>query len=544
MQSGFFNEEEMGVAQEYKVLARKYRPQNFDDLIGQDVLVKTLTNAIKSERIAHAFILTGIRGVGKTTTARIIAKAMNCVGHGENKPTASPCGKCEHCVAVAEGRHQDVLEMDAASHTGVNDIREIIENVRYKPISARYKIYIIDEVHMLSNSAFNALLKTLEEPPAHVKFIFATTEIRKIPITILSRCQRFDLKRVDVSELSEHFNNIVKKEGFSAEENAIKLIANVSSGSVRDGLSILDQAMALSKGVVTEELTRQMLGLGDTEELFKLYEYLTSGDAQDALKQAKVLYDKGADPVLILQDLLNINYVVSRIKFSETKIAELAEVEYRKAKDLSSNLGVSQLARTWQMMLKGIDEVKNSHLPFAALEMLIIRLCYVSDLPTPAEIVREISKGEAVAKRSAVNENEAQATEQAAQKKTLKFTEIKTFDDVLKMLSEVDEMMLYYHLKDSIIFGSIEGNVISIKLLENCPKNVGTHLAEVLAKQTGQKWQVIHTEVEEGAKTYHQVEKVRQDDEKEKIKNHPSVQAMLEEIEGLKIKDIIVKQVI
>lgn len=544
MQSGFFNEEEMGVMQEYKVLARKYRPQNFGDLIGQDVLVRTLTNAIKSERIAHAFILTGIRGVGKTTTARIIARAMNCTGHPENKPTSNPCGKCEHCVSISEDRHQDVLEMDAASHTGVGDIREIIENVRYKPISARYKIYIIDEVHMLSNSAFNALLKTLEEPPAHVKFIFATTEIRKIPITILSRCQRFDLKRVDVVELFDHFMNVSKKEGYTAEENAIKLIANVSSGSVRDGLSILDQAMALSKDNITEDLTRQMLGLGDSEELYKLYEYVIKGEVQEGLKQAKSLYDKGADPVLIVQDMLNINYVVSRIKYSETPMAELAEVEFRKAKDLSSNLSVSFLARAWQMLLKGLDEVKNSHLPFAALEMLLIRLCYVSDMPTPVEIIRELSKGESSTQKSPVNENAKDVSGQQTQKKTLLTRPVKIFEDVLQVASDADEMMLYYHLKDSVHFGSIEGNKLSLKLLAGCPKSILNDLSAILAQATGNVWQVVVADIQEEKQTYHQVEKAEAENAKEQLKSHPSVQAMLDGIEGLKIKDIIVKQVI
>lgn len=544
MQNGFFNEQEMGVMQEYKVLARKYRPQNFKDLIGQDVLVRTLSNAIKSDRIAHAFILTGIRGVGKTTTARIIARAMNCLSSEENKPTVNPCGKCEHCVAIGEDRHQDVLEMDAASHTGVNDIREIIENVRYKPISARFKIYIIDEVHMLSNSAFNALLKTLEEPPAHVKFIFATTEIRKIPITILSRCQRFDLKRVDAAELAEHFMNVVKKEGFSAEENAIKLIANVASGSVRDGLSILDQAIALSTESVTEELTRQMLGLADSEETYRLYEYLIKGEVSEALEQAKILYNKGADPLLIIQDLLNINYVVSRVKFSDSVMAELPETEARKAKDLSGSLSIPFLARSWQMLLKGLDEIKIAHMPFPAFEMLIIRFCHLSEMQTPAEIIKELNRSSAIQKQEPMNENAEATSIQQTQKKTLEHRSINSFEDILKAVSDANEMMLYYHLKDSVHFGKIENLTVYIKLLKDCPKTVLSDLSTLLGKITGQAWQVLVTDEEVVKKTYHEIEKQEVEDSKEGIKNHPSVQAMLEGIEGLKIKDIIVKKIV
>lgn len=404
MQNNIFSEEEAPVVEQaYKVLARKYRPQTFADLIGQDVLVQTLTNSIKSERIAHAFVLTGIRGVGKTTTARIIAKALNCVSPEANgKPTIAPCGKCEQCISISEDRNQDILEMDAASHTGVNDIREIIENVKYKPISARFKVYIIDEVHMLSNSAFNALLKTLEEPPEHVKFIFATTEIRKIPITILSRCQRFDLKRVGLDELESHYNNVTQKEGFTADPNALKLIAKAAAGSVRDGLSMLDQAISLSEKQVSEDLVRQMLGTQNSEAIYELFDYIAEAEVDETLQAARKMYDHGADPVLIAQDLLEICYTVSKVKLSENATKVLSQNEAKLAKALANKLEISSLSNLWMMITKGIAEIRNAMLPFETLEMLLIRTCYTSGLPTLDELIKRDS-GKAIS--SASNEN-------------------------------------------------------------------------------------------------------------------------------------------
>lgn len=385
MQESFFPEEKINTP--YLVLARKYRPTSFKDMIGQDILVRTFSNAINTGRLAHAFILTGIRGVGKTTTARIIARALNCIGiEGAGNLTANPCGICHNCKSINDDRHQDVLEMDAASHTGVNDIREIIENARYKPISARYKIYIIDEVHMLSNSAFNSLLKTLEEPPPHVKFIFATTEIRKIPITILSRCQRFDLKRVDALTLCEYYKSIVQKENISAEDDALKLIANVSGGSVRDGLSILDQAIAHSEGKVTENSVREMLGLSNQSRLYDLFEKIIEGDIEQALLIAKELYDKGADPVLLLQDLLNINHSIARIKHLNSALNELTDAEQSTCSNFATKLPVAYLAQCWQMLLKGLEEVKASFFPFQAFEMVLIRLTYLKHLPSLEEM--------------------------------------------------------------------------------------------------------------------------------------------------------------
>ena len=336
--------------QAYQVLARKYRPTDFSSLIGQEAMVRTLTNAIAAGRLAHAFVLTGVRGVGKTTTARIIARALNCIGpDGTGGPTAEPCGVCANCVAIAQDRHVDVMEMDAASRTGVDDIREIIDGVRYRPTSARFKIYIIDEVHMLSKNAFNALLKTLEEPPEHVKFLFATTEIRKVPVTVLSRCQRFDLRRIEVQRLADHFKGICAKEGAEISESALHLIARAADGSVRDGLSILDQAIAMAEGQVGEDLVRDMLGLADRSQGFDLLEKTLRGDTPGALNQLSAMYQDGADPAAVLNDLLEIVHFLTRAKLVPETLNDPAvpEIERVRGKELSDGLGMGALARAW-----------------------------------------------------------------------------------------------------------------------------------------------------------------------------------------------------
>ncbi|UUX48149.1 DNA polymerase III subunit gamma/tau [Nisaea acidiphila] len=380
---------------EYRVLARKYRPQTLDDLKGQDALVRTLRNALASGRLAHAFVLTGVRGVGKTTTARIIAKGLNCIGpDGSGGPTVTPCGVCEPCRAITEDRHVDVMEMDAASRTGVDDIREIIDGVRYKPVSARYKVYIIDEVHMLSRNAFNALLKTLEEPPEHVKFIFATTEIRKVPITVLSRCQRFDLRRFDVSELMELFGTICGKEGVEADEEALALISRAADGSARDGLSILDQAMALSDGRIAAAQVQEMLGLADRALIFDLFEKVMGGKCAEALGDVRSMYASGADPVVMLQDLLDLTHLITRLKTArESALEGASELERTRGVEFSDKLSLPVLARTWQMLMKGLGEVQNAPSTLAALEMVLIRLAYTADLPPPGELVKAIKSG-------------------------------------------------------------------------------------------------------------------------------------------------------
>ncbi|MFC3230111.1 DNA polymerase III subunit gamma/tau, partial [Marinibaculum pumilum] len=375
----------------YRVLARKYRPTTFDALIGQEALVRTLTNAIEAGRIAQAFILTGVRGVGKTTTARLIARGLNCSGpDGQGRETPSPCGACDNCLAIAEERHPDVLEMDAASRTGIGDIREIIEAVRYGPVLGRYKIYIIDEVHMLSTAAFNGLLKTLEEPPPFVKFIFATTEIRRVPVTVLSRCQRFDLRRVDVATLSAHLAGIAGQEGAEVDETALQLIARAAEGSVRDGLSLMDQAIAHGSGTVGADAVRDMLGLADRGEIFALFEQLMHGRIGEALDTAMRLYDRGADPVVIAQDLLDVTHWVTRVKVTPAVADDpgLPEEERSRGRSLAEALPMTGLSRAWQMLMKGLTEVRMAPQPMQALEMSLIRMAYAADLPPPEEVLR------------------------------------------------------------------------------------------------------------------------------------------------------------
>lgn len=377
----------------YRVLARKYRPTDFAGLIGQEAMVRTLSNAIQSGRLAHAFVLTGVRGVGKTTTARIIARALTCIGiDGKGGPTIEPCGQCEHCRAIAEDRHVDILEMDAASRTGVNDIREIIEGVRYRPTSARFKIYIIDEVHMLSTAAFNALLKTLEEPPEHVKFVFATTEIRKIPVTVLSRCQRFDLRRVDMEVLTTHFTSIAAKENAEIEPGALKLIARASDGSVRDGLSLLDQAISHGAGLVSEAQVRDMLGLADRARVFDLLDAVMKGDVATALDQISDQYSAGADPAVVLQDMLELVHWLTRLKVTPeaAEAVTTSETERVKGRQMTDGLSLAALTRAWQMLLKGLAETRSAHNPLQAAEMAIVRLAYAAELPSPAELVEKI----------------------------------------------------------------------------------------------------------------------------------------------------------
>ena len=384
---------------EYRVLARKYRPQTFDDLKGQDALVRTLSNAFEQNRVHHAFVLTGVRGVGKTTTARIIAKGLNCIGpDGQGGPTMKPCGVCDNCRAIAEDRHVDVLEMDAASHTGVDDVRELIENVRYRPVAGRYKVYIVDEVHMLSKNAFNALLKTLEEPPEHAKFIFATTEIRKVPITVLSRCQRFDLRRIDIALLVELFERVCRDEKVEAEPEALRLVARAADGSARDGLSILDQAIALASGPVTVEGVRDMLGLVDRVRIYDLFEAVMAGRIADGLTVLSELYDGGADPVVVIQDLMELTHAITRMKAAPQAAGanDLGEAERDRGKALAEILAVPSLTRTWQMLSKGLGEVQTAPVPIAAAEMVLIRVAHSADMPDPADLVRMLTDGTAL----------------------------------------------------------------------------------------------------------------------------------------------------
>lgn len=379
----------------YRVLARKYRPKDFSDLmVGQEPMVRTLTNAFETGRIAQAYMLTGVRGVGKTTTARILARALNYKTPEIDKPTIDLRVPGEHCQAIMEGRHVDVIEMDAASHTGIDDIREIIEQVRYRPVSARYKVYIIDEVHMLSTQAFNGLLKTLEEPPEHVKFIFATTEIRKVPITVLSRCQRFDLRRISAADLVGLFTAISSKEGFEADPQALAMIARAAEGSARDGLSLLDQAIAHGGGRVEAEAVRGMLGLADRARIVDLFQHVVKGDVAAALSEFTAQYEAGANPVVILNDLADFTHLVTRMKYvpDAAEDPSLSEVERVRGAEFADSIAVSTLSRIWQMLLKGIPETENASRPAGAAEMVLIRLSHAANLPAPEDAARRLAE--------------------------------------------------------------------------------------------------------------------------------------------------------
>lgn len=506
----------------YRVLARKYRPQNFDELIGQDALVRTLTNAIESGRIAHAFMLTGVRGVGKTTTARIIAKALNYVGaDGKAGPTTGPTDDCELCKAIAEDRHPDVIEMDAASRTGVDDIREIIDGIRYAPSEARYKIYIIDEVHMLSKNAFNALLKTLEEPPEHVKFIFATTEIRKVPITVLSRCQRFDLRRVDVPTLSAHFTGICEKENVKAEDAAIAMIARAADGSVRDGLSILDQAMALDGEKVTSQAVEDMLGLADRAKSLDLLERALTGDMPEALEILDEFYSNGADPIVVMQDLLDLTHTLTKLRAvpeaKEMKHAMAAD-EVKRAAELAGKLSMPTLSKTWQILLKGLGEVQAAPNPQSAAEMVLIRLAYAADLPDPADLIKKIQEqgsGGAPAANSSASGASSSAPQPAASAPATveaprggsrgggemaalavvpqdappaPATSIKTLEDVVSTLEAHSEVLLASQVYQYVHLVKLEQGRLEIRPESEAPPNLAQNLGQALTRIADNRW--------------------------------------------------------
>jgi DNA polymerase-3 subunit gamma/tau len=385
-------------AQPYRVLARKYRPQSFAELIGQDAMVKTLGNAIERDRLAHAFLLTGVRGVGKTSTARLIAKALNCIGpDGQGGPTIAPCGVCEPCRAIAEGRHIDVVEMDAASHTGVDDVREIIEAVRYAAVSARYKVYIVDEVHMLSKNAFNALLKTLEEPPQHVKFLFATTEVNKVPVTVLSRCQRFDLRRISAEKLAAHFGEVAANEGVEVEPEALALIARAAEGSARDGLSILDQAIAHGPGGVTADQVRAMLGLSDRGAIRRLLGVMLAGDPAAALAGLRDQYDLGVEPGAVLRGLLESVHGITRAKVGSVEDPAQSAEEREAYGEWAGRLSYAAVHRLWQLLLKGLAEVHGAPMPLEAAEMALLRVIHASELPDPGALIGRLAGGGDVA---------------------------------------------------------------------------------------------------------------------------------------------------
>lgn len=478
----------------YRVLARKYRPQRFAELIGQDAMVQTLGNAIKRGRLAHAFLMTGVRGVGKTSTARLIAKALNCVGpDGQGGPTIDPCGQCEPCVAIAEGRHIDVVEMDAASHTGVDDVREIIEAVRYAAVSARYKVYIIDEVHMLSKNAFNALLKTLEEPPAHVKFLFATTEVNKVPVTVLSRCQRFDLRRIPADKLAQHFAAVAEKESVNAEPEALALIARAAEGSARDGLSILDQAIAhadtAGDGLVTAAQVREMLGLSDRGAIRRLFGMLLAGDVAATLRSLRDQYDLGVDPVTVLRGLLETVHGVTLAKMGAGADPAQSIEEREALADWASRLAYAQLHRLWQLLLKGHDEVARAPMPIEAAEMALLRLVHAAEMPDPGELMRRIVAGEVQAAAPAAPAARAQpgAPVAAAAPAGPSFpADYRALHDAV--YSERPRLAL--HLHDDVGLVDYAPPVLKLRPLKPLPGEFGRDLVNVLRGLTGVTWQV------------------------------------------------------
>ena len=500
----------------YQVLARKYRPETFSDLIGQEAMVRTLKNAFDADRIAQAFMMTGIRGVGKTTTARIIAKGMNCIGlEGNTGPTTSPCGQCEHCVAISEGRHVDVLEMDAASRTGVDDIREIIDSVHYRAASARFKIYIIDEVHMLSNNAFNALLKTLEEPPEHVKFIFATTEIRKVPVTVLSRCQRFDLRRIEPEEMIKMLQNLAKLENASISNEALALITRASEGSARDAQSLLDQAISHGAGETSVDQVRAMLGLADRGRVLDLFEFIMRGQAKEALNELGSQYSDGADPIGIIRDLAEVTHWVSVIKITPDAADDptVSPDEKTRGQAFSQSLSMRILTRTWQLLLKALEEISSAPNPMMAAEMAVIRITHVSDLPSPEELVKKLTSthsesegvkkgnpGKSISNTTSSNFKPTQQTETrpiknegntalALDTETLDL-QYPTFESVLEIIRKFRDMKLLIDVENSVRLSSYVPGRIEFTPTENAPKDLAQRLGQLLQNWTGFRWAI------------------------------------------------------
>ncbi|MEI5680010.1 MULTISPECIES: DNA polymerase III subunit gamma/tau [unclassified Mesorhizobium] len=561
----------------YRVLARKYRPNDFTGLIGQEPMVRTLTNAFSSGRIAQAWMLTGVRGVGKTTTARILARALNYKTAEVNQPSVDLTVPGEHCQAIMEGRHVDVIEMDAASHTGIDDIRDIIEQVRYAPVSARYKVYIIDEVHMLSTQAFNGLLKTLEEPPPHVKFIFATTEIRKVPITVLSRCQRFDLRRIDASMIKADLGRIAGLESVEAEDQALAMIARAAEGSMRDAQSIFDQAIAHSAGKVTAEAVRAMLGLADRARIVDLFENVMKGDAASAIGELRAQYDVGADPVAVLNDLAEFNHLVTRLRFvpSAADDASLSEDERVRGLEFSQTLSVRVLSRTWQMLLKGIPEVQSSNRPISAAEMVLIRLAHAADLPTLDEALKSLGDGTAsngAAPRPSASSapsgpgNGASAVSQArmpssnggGQTMRLVASEpeaapaafvpspvveetpsvpIKSLADVANLADANRDMALKVQVKRCVRLVKVEPGRLDVSLTPDAPKTLLNDLTIKLKAWTGRHWMVSLSR-EEGGQTLSEMETEKRDNAFTDAKADPTVAAILARFPGAKIIDV------
>jgi DNA polymerase-3 subunit gamma/tau len=502
----------------YRVLARKYRPQSFDQLIGQDAMVRTLANAIERGRIAHAFLLTGVRGVGKTSTARLVAKALNCVGpDGQGGPTISPCNVCDPCRAIAEGRHIDVIEMDAASHTGIDDIREIIDAVRYASVSARYKIYIIDEVHMLSKAAFNALLKTLEEPPPHVKFLFATTEVGKVPVTVLSRCQRFDLRRIPAEQLAAHFTEVSRREGVEVEAEAMAMIARAAEGSARDGLSMLDQAIAHGTGRVDAAEVRDMLGLADRGRIRRLLETVLSGDAAAALEQLDEAHELGIDPTQLLRGMMESLHAATRAKAGARPDALQSAEERDSAQAMADKLGWGMLHRLWQMLLKGLADVGVAPDPREAAEMALLRLIHSAELPDPAAIVARLSGegGTAPHAAPATSANGPVAQLPAS------------FRSLVDLLEKSGKHQLAVQLHDQVGVVRFDPPQLALKPLRPLGTDWTRELAAHLKTTTGTRWEVTLSD-EAGEPSLLQQEKMAEEKARADLLADPNVAAVMD----------------
>jgi DNA polymerase III subunit gamma/tau len=548
----------------YRVLARKYRPETFVDLVGQDAMVRTLKNAFAADRIAQAFIMTGIRGTGKTTTARIIAKGMNCIGaDGNGGPTTEPCGECEHCTAIMEGRHVDVMEMDAASRTGVNDVREIIDSVRYRAASARYKIYIIDEVHMLSTSAFNALLKTLEEPPEHVKFIFATTEIRKVPVTVLSRCQRFDLRRIEPEDMIALIRKIATTEGAEIAEDALALIVRAAEGSARDATSLLDQAISHGAGETTADQVRAMLGLADRGRVLDLMDMILRGDAAGALTELSSQYAQGADPLAVLRDLAEITHWVSVVKITPDAADDptISPDERSRGSAMAEALPMRVLTRMWQMLLKALEEVAAAPNAMMAAEMAVIRLTHVADLPSPEELIKRLQdtptpppgpgggratqspsatvagEGASAVVASAPRGGNGGAVTALAVDAENALARFPTFDAVVELIRTNRDVKLLVEVETTLQLAAYQPGRIEFVPTDRAPHDMAQRLGSRLQSWTGNRWAVSVVN-EGGAETIASVRDAAENALKNQALEHPMVTAVLARFPKAKITDI------
>jgi DNA polymerase-3 subunit gamma/tau len=546
----------------YQVLARKYRPARFDDLIGQEPMVKTLTNAFAAGRIPHAWMLTGVRGVGKTTTARILARGLNYqTEDGTGEPSVDLKDEGVHCRAIMEGRHPDVIEMDAASHTGIDDIRDIIDSARYAPVSARYKVYIIDEVHMLSMQAVNGLLKTLEEPPPHVKFVFATTEIRKVPVTVLSRCQRFDLRRIEASALIAHLIAIAGKEKVEAEPEALRQIARAAEGSARDALSILDQAIAYGGGKVEATAVQQMLGLADRTRIVDLFEHVMAGDASAALAEIAAQYEAGADPAIVLTDLAEFTHYVTRAKLAPNAAgsAAISETERVRGAAFAESLSLRVLSRAWQMLVKGIEETAEAARPLASAEMVLVRLCHAAELPTPDEAIRMLTNGDGArsspspspaapqqvrasragsrgtAATGAAVRSEAHAAPVAAEDGA---PQLANFADVIARAQAERDRLLVFQLERHVRPVHFEPGRIEIALTEDAERELPQRLGQALQNWTGRRWIVSISSGGSAAETAHEAREKNRTSILEDVRADPLVREVLQRFPGAEIVDV------